>query len=106
MSKLSIGIMANITINKYHQQLLACYETWIKTASDNNVKVCVFVGDKSLQPENNYDIICLDNVGEDYESASYKQFYGLQYMIENIDSEFYMIVGSDTYPNISKILKI
>jgi hypothetical protein len=47
--------------------------------------------------------IYLDDVSNDYRSASYKQFLGLKYIHDNYKTKFVLCCGTDTYINIKKL---
>jgi Fringe-like len=91
------------TIKKYRNQILKIKETWGKTAATyNNVRVMYFLGEKVvLQGE---DIIHLHGVGNDYLSASYKQWYGVKYIYEHYKPKFVYITGTDTFINVPKLV--
>lgn len=100
---LSIGVMCTTISKKYEEQIENCNQTWIKDAEENNIKIYLLAG---YQKSDKYKLTNLPNVGEDYHSAFYKQFHGLQYMLDNSNTEFYMIIGTDTYLNIKNLLKL
>ena len=104
MNKLSICVMATLTNDKYKSQILGCRATWDKDAESNNIPVKYFCG--NIKDDNFSFATHLENVGDDYYSATLKQYYGLQYLLKNHPSEFYMIVGTDTYINIERTLNM
>ena len=104
--RLSIGLMATLVNDKFKDQIKGCQETWAKEGKSLNVPVKYFCGeirDKDFVRE---DIVHLKNVGDDYSSATYKQYYGLRYLLENYPSDFYLLAGSDNYVNIERCLKM
>ena len=107
MYKLVICCLSCDTIPKYQNQILSIKKTYEKTASElfpNEVKILFFLGEEVVFENDNF--IHLKGVKNDYLSASYKQYYGLKYIYENYDTEFILIIDTDTYINIPKILKL
>jgi hypothetical protein len=102
-NKIAIGVMVTTVNKKYRDQLKGCVNTWIDTAKKHNVPVFLLAGN-GLSDE--FDLVNLPGVKEDYQSAFFKQFTGLKYMKDNCDSEFYMIVGTDNYVNIPNLLQL
>jgi hypothetical protein len=104
MNKLSICVMSTLVNDKYKNQILGCMETWGKDAENKNVIVKYFCGDIK---DTNYTFTThLDGVIDDYYSATFKQYYGLKYLLEYHKSEFYLIIGTDTYVNIDRVLNM
>jgi tetratricopeptide (TPR) repeat protein len=104
--RLSIGLMATLVNDKFKEQILGCQETWAKEGKILNVPVKYFCGEIRDKEFFHEDIVHLKNVGDDYSSATYKQYYGLRYLLENYPSDFYLIAGSDNYVNIERCLKM
>lgn len=103
MKKLAIGIMATAINKKYQDQIEACIRTWIKDCENFGVAY-YFLGGYLPYDVPNY--INLPGVQEDYYSATWKQYHGLRYMLQNCDSEFYMIIGTDTFLYIERLLDL
>jgi hypothetical protein len=99
------------TIDMYKKEILKVKETWNKppsgatnkaTESPTNkltqsppFKTFFFLGEEgSLQDE---DCIHLENIGDDYLSAGFKQYAGLKYIYENYNFNYVFICGTDTY---------
>ena len=101
--RLAIGVMATAVNQKYQDQIRACINTWCQEATELNVPVYFFGGHLPFSIDN---YINLPGVQEDYNSAFDKQFRGLQYLIEHVSADFYMIIGTDTYLNIPNLLKL
>lgn len=101
---LSIGVMATCINGKYQNQLESCYDTWFNDESEDEVFIEVFIG--NFRHSDFPDCISLPNVNEDYESAYHKQFRGLQWLYQNRPADFYMIVGSDTFVDVEKLLDV
>jgi hypothetical protein len=106
---LSIGVMGGTLHEKYCILQKGCCETWIPTCE----KVHIFCGNHySLEFEDNMkrlskdkaNFIHFDDVGEDYESASYKFWYGLVWMMENDPADWYGVFGSDNYVRYNKLV--
>lgn len=91
------------TIPKYKKQIKKIEDTWGKKAREyQNVKILYFLGEKEVLKGPNY--IHLPGVGNDYLSASYKQWYGIKHIYENYRPKFVFILGTDTFVNIPKLL--
>ena len=107
--KLTIGLMSTLVKERYVNQIKGCDATWAsdKIQGEHNSPVFYFCGD-------HYDpitskipnIIHLPDVKDDYNSASYKQWYGLRWMMKNSESQFYFLGGSDNYVDIPKLIEI
>ena len=110
------------TIEKYRREILKIKETWSKepqvpTGKEPQVptgkvpkepveKVLFFLGEHG--PFQGDDYIHLENVENDYLSASYKQYGGLKYIYKNYDFNYIFICGTDTYvltKNLTKYLE-
>lgn len=108
MPKLGIVIFGCLTKPKYIQQIEDCYATWVRDALDANCLVRFYVGDipKDLDP--GLQAICVDlKQGDDYISATYKQFKGFEHMMETEDPcDFYFTCGTDTFVNIPNTITI
>lgn len=106
--KISIGLMAGSSIEKYRQMQLACAKTWFQDLS----KVYLFCGNHH-QPDFETGMVKLtkgivnfihfEDIKEDYESALDKQFLGLEYLFENDPADWYAIYGPDNYVNYQKL---
>lgn len=95
------------TVDKYKQQIMKIEETWGKHAAKHtNMKLLYFLGEQPVDDMiDDTKYIYLKGVGDDYNSAAYKQTYGLQYIYENYDAEFVHCCGTDTFINIEKFSK-
>ena len=88
------------TIDKYRKEILKIKETWGKAPKapcekDLENKILFFLGEKG--PLHDDDCIHLENVENDYLSASYKQYGGLKYIYENYNFNYIFICGTDTF---------
>lgn len=100
--KIVICIFGCITIEKYRNQIQKIKETYEKNCNEN-VKILYFLSEtKTDYHEENF--IYLKGVTDDYQSASYKQQFGLKYIYENYDADFVFVCGTDTFINIPKLL--
>jgi len=107
MYKLVCVVFACDAIEKYRQQIRDVRRTWRRQCQET-VKLLFFLGEELHDPEFiGEDFIHLPGVGNDYVSASYKQNLGLLYVHQKLPpSEFYIVVGTDTYLNIPKMLNV
>ena len=107
MYKLVCVIFACDAIEKYRQQIRDVRRTWGRQCQDT-VKLLFFLGEELHDPDFiGDDCIHLPGVGNDYLSASYKQYLGLLHVYQKLPpSEFYIVLGTDTYLNIPKLLNL
>jgi hypothetical protein len=104
-----ICIYGCITIEKYKKQIEKINETWFKKAKTYPTIKCIyFLGEDTTTNIINKDddtYVYLEGVGNDYLSASYKQFIGLEYIFKNYISKYVLCCGTDTYINIPKLVE-
>jgi hypothetical protein len=103
MADLVIGVFACHTVPRYMEEIRKINETW-KTYSDN-VTVLFFLGGEPTEEFSGPSYIYNKTLGNDYISASYKQYYGLKYIYENFKPRFVFMCGSDTFINVPKLLR-
>jgi len=103
--KLIICVYACDKIDKYIQEIRAINNTYGKLCNNNNIKILYFLGEVQTEEFTGPSYINLKGVLDDYLSASYKQFKGLEYIYENYNFDYVMCIGTDTYINIPKLLK-
>ena len=100
--------MTCVSKPKYHDEFIACYRTWFNECELNDIPVFFFTGDKKYGESSimSDKIIYLENIMDDYNSATDKQWLGYKYMYDNIDADFYCILGTDNYvwPNKIKLI--
>ena len=93
------------TKEAYKNQILKINETWGKDVYNyTNAKLLFFLGEEKTDLIDNNTYVYLDNVDNDYLSASYKQNLGLKYIYENFNFNYVFICGTDTFINIPKIV--
>jgi hypothetical protein len=88
----------------YKKEILKVKETWGKATQSptnkapngpTNNLLLFFLGEEgSFHDE---DCIHLENIGDDYLSAGFKQYAGLKYIYENYNFNYVFICGTDTY---------
>lgn len=101
---LIICVYACDKVPKYRNQILKILETWGKTRMEN-VKILFFLGEEQTDDWGE-DFIHLAGVGDDYMSASYKQFLGMKYIHDHYRSyRFLLCVGTDSYPVLDRLLE-
>lgn len=99
--KIIICIYGCITIDKYREQIKKIKETYELTCTED-IKFLYFLGGRHHDyHEENF--IYLENVNDEYLSASYKQHLGLKYIKENYNTDFVLCCGTDTFINIPKL---
>lgn len=106
---ISIGMMAGTAHEKYRELQRGCCETWVMQCP----KVYFFCGNHH-EPEFEMEMVSMTkgiarfihlDTAEDYESAFYKQFLGLAWMMENTPAQWYAIYGSDNYVIYDKVVE-
>jgi hypothetical protein len=123
---LVICVYACATVDKYRDQIRNIWDTWGKLCNvpsdteniegipDNivqmvrgKIKMVFFLGEEPTTPEFVGDeYVYLPGVQNDYLSASYKQNAGMKWLHYNYSYDFIMAVGTDTYLNIPKLLRL
>jgi hypothetical protein len=106
--KLCILIFGCVVIDKYKEDIDGIVNTWGTKCDDFQVPYFIFVGKNVKEYENNEHVVTLDNKGveDDYKSASYKQYLGIEWILSRYDPEFLYIAGSDVYVNVEEMLKV
>lgn len=101
-----ILIFGCVIIEKYKDEIDGILNTWGKTCDSLNIPYFIFIGKNIEEFKNNEHFIELDykDVKDDYLSASYKQYLGIQWIMSKYDPNFLYIIGSDTYVNIEEFL--
>lgn len=102
--RISLLVMCTVGYanKKYRDQTLGCCETWVRD-TERTYFFCGNCFDPAFEQEcmekSNYhaEFIHLQDVGEDYQSASYKQWMGLGWLFQNSPSDWYGILGTDNY---------
>ena len=100
---LVIGMMVTAAHEKYREEIRACERTWIKDAKMKRIRVVLLGG---YQKSDEFDLVNLPGVNEDYQSAFYKQFYGIEYIQKTYNPDYQLIIGSDTYLNIEALINL
>lgn len=101
---LAIGVFCTVMHDKYAAEVQACLSTWCNIAKECNVPVYFFAG--YHRAPQFPDLIHLEGCQEDFQSATTKQYYGLKWLYDNCPAQSYMMVGSDTFPNITNLLEM
>jgi hypothetical protein len=108
--KLAIVVFACNTVEKYLKELESINKTWGKKCQEYpNIRLLFFLGEERVEgaefeDTSNTKYIHLPGVGNDYLSASYKQWAGLKYVYEQHKPKFTICIGTDTYLNIPALL--
>tara|TARA_Y100000389_G_scaffold44231_1_gene38920 strand:+ start:94 stop:915 length:822 start_codon:yes stop_codon:yes gene_type:complete len=90
---------------KYKNEILKIKETLEKTINKHkNIKILYFLGNKTDNSLKGENYIHIKNLKDDYFSASIKQWFGLNYIYKNFNTKFVMCCGTDTFPNIPKLI--
>ena len=115
MPKVAVCVFGCITMPKYCLQVLKIQETWGKRAEETHgVPVYYFLGEERLpgldHPElwrTSTRLVFLPGVGNDYQSASFKQNRGIKYILDHHpEVEFVFVCGTDTFLNIDALLRL
>jgi hypothetical protein len=86
------------TIDRYKAEVKKIEETW-----GVRIKTVFFFGEERTADFTGADHVYLPKVGNDHQSASYKQHLGLKYIYENYNADFVYVCGTDTYVNVSNL---
>ena len=90
---------------KYRKEIFKIKETFEKTINKyKNIKILYFLGNKNQDSLEGENFIHIKNLNDDYFSASTKQWFGLNYIYKNFNTKFVMCCGTDTFPNIPKLI--
>lgn len=97
--KICIGVMTCVSKKPYHDEFVSCLETWVPICEENDIPVYFFTGDKKCGESSivNDRIIYLEDIKDDYASATDKQWLGYKFMYDNVPADFYCILGTDNY---------
>jgi hypothetical protein len=102
--KVIISIFGCVTKPKFKNEILKINETWGKRCEELGLKVLFFLGEEKTDLIDDKKYIYLKNVGNDYESASYKQNLGFKFIYENFEFDYIYTCGTDTYLNVDNLL--
>lgn len=105
--KLCILVFGCVTVEKYKNETDGILQTWGKMCDLNNVPYHIFVGKNIDEYKDNKHIVSLEDKGvkDDYLSASYKHYIGMQWLLSRYDPDFMCIVGNDTWVSSDNMLK-
>lgn len=105
--KLCILVFGCVTVEKYKNDTDGILQTWGQLCDLNNVPYHIFVGKNIDEYKDNKHIVSLDDKGvkDDYLSASYKHYIGMQWLLSKYDPDFMCIVGNDTWVSCENMLK-
>jgi hypothetical protein len=115
VTKIAVCVFGCITSPKYCLQVLKIQETWGKRAEEKHeVPVYYFLGEERMpgldHPElwrPSTRLVYLPGVGNDYQSASFKQNLGIKYILDHHpEVEFVFVCGTDTFLNIDALLRL
>ena len=110
--KLVVCVFGCVTVERYRLQVEAVNATWRRRLEADNererdpffcIEVLFFLGEERHPAMSGAEYVYLPGVGNDYASASYKQFLGLRYIFERFHPDFVYCCGTDTYVNAPKL---
>jgi hypothetical protein len=106
--KLCILVFGCVVIDKYKEEVDGIISSWGINCDELEVPYFIFVGKNHEEFESNKHIISLESKGviDDYTSASFKQYLGIQWILSKYEPEFLYITGSDIYVNVEEMLKV
>jgi hypothetical protein len=105
MADLIVCIYGCHTIDKYKEQIRKINTTW-ENQCKHNVQLLFFLGGEPSSEFSGPQYIYNSMIQNDYISASYKQYYGLQHVYENYRTKFVLCCGTDTFINIPKLMRL
>ncbi len=95
---IAIGLLSSCANQYYQSQIDACLETWVPEAEKNGIQTYFFAGPTKYSGTKTTErIIYFNSAGDDYVSASKKQWLGLKYLANGVKADFYLIGGTDNY---------
>jgi hypothetical protein len=107
---LIICIFGCITVTKYRNEIFKINETWAEHAKNKSVKLIYFLGEEKprfeTKNEDHIEYVYLPSIKNDYNSATYKQNFGLKYIYDNYECDFVHVCGTDTYILIDNLLNL
>jgi len=104
MPSLSVLVYGCATKPRYLEELQSIDETYKKHCDANGVPLYVFLEEQAGVEKPHY--IRLPGVPDTYESNVPKTFLGLKWMMEHVtDLQSVLVIGTDSYPNIPKLLR-
>ncbi len=112
MVKVCVGLMAGTAQAKYRELIHGCCRTWVQDYGQAGEDVYMFCGQHtdyafeeamSSITDGHAKFIHLNGIKDDYISATVKQWYGLAYMRQTVEADFYVIIGTDNYVNKDKL---
>lgn len=108
MRPLGIIVFGCLTKPKYKQQLEDIWNTWGAEAVRLGCILRFYVGDIPEDIAPDMQAICVNvQEGDDYISATFKQWRGLERMLDAEERcRFYYMCGSDTFVHIVNVLSI
>jgi hypothetical protein len=105
--RLVILIYGCVIVEKYANIVRGIGETWGLDCDKHNIPYFIFVGKTTEEFKDNKHIISLEHkdVIDDYQSATDKHYLGLEWIIENYDTDF-IYIGGDVYINTTNMLSL
>jgi len=104
--RVSICILSCSTIHKYAEQMRTVEATWAQDCKRRGVRYYYFCGEDRSDIISLPEMVLLDGVHNDYLSASFKQWHGLEYVIREDDPDFTCIATTDTFIHVDNLLKL
>lgn len=93
--------------NRFIRELLVLTnKLLIPSKNYPNVKVIFLLGEKQRPEFQGEEYVYLPGVKDDYESATYKQNWGLKYILDNYNPKFIYVAGTDVYINLPRMLNL
>lgn len=106
--KLCILVFGCAIVDKYKEEIDGIINTWGTNCDELEVPYFIFVGKNIDEYKDNKHIVSLESKGviDDYISASFKQYLGIQWILSKYDPEFLYIAGSDIYVNVKEMINV
>lgn len=103
MIPLVVLVYGCATKPKYQEELQNIEDTYRLHCDKFNVPLYVFVEEHATMSGMNY--IKLPGVNDTYESNIPKTYLGLKWLMDHVKFEAVLVIGTDAYPNIPKLLQ-
>ena len=102
--RVSIGILSCSTFPGYAEQMRNVEATWAKDCKRCGVRYYYLCGESKSDLISLPEMVLLDGVGNDYLSATNKQWRGLEHILCEEDPDFVCIATTDTFIHVDNLL--
>jgi len=106
--RVCVLIFGCAVIPRYQQQIDVLLDSWGVMADRLGIPFYIFVGQSIPAYQNNPHVVALASRGvkDDHQSAAFKQYVGLQWILAHHEPDFVFIAGSDIYLDCHNLLQV